>query len=80
MGPRFGGVRSADTLPEIVVKPILFIVNTDDSDGKGLHWVAQYFPIEQPAEFFDSLGRHPARYGMETYLSDHIPSYLYNTK
>ncbi len=56
------------------------MVNTDDSQGKGIHWVTYYFPKGEHAEFFDSLGSHPTRYGMEEYLVDHGPSYLYNTK
>ncbi len=49
VGPRFGGVCSADTLPDSFAKPRLFVVNTDTSDGKGVHWIAQYFPTEKPA-------------------------------
>mgnify|MGYP003869545539 CR=1 FL=1 len=39
-----------------------FVVNTDNCDQKGSHWVAFHFPASGPSEFFDSLGRLPEKY------------------
>jgi hypothetical protein len=56
-------VCPADYLPaSISSRPSFYIVNTDNSDGKGRHWVAFYFPPKGPPEFFDSLGRRPDFY------------------
>ena len=42
--------------------PKFIILNTDESDGRGLHWVAVYVPYSGPLEFFDSLGESPESY------------------
>ena len=42
--------------------PKFVILNTDESDGRGLHWVAVYIPYSGPLEFFDSLGKSPEWY------------------
>ena len=42
--------------------PNVIILNTDESDGRGLHWVALYVPYSGPLEFFDSLGESPESY------------------
>ncbi|VDI32556.1 Hypothetical predicted protein [Mytilus galloprovincialis] len=56
-------VCCADELPdEVSNRPRSFVVNTDDCDGKGIHWVAFHFPREGPVEFFDSFGRAPEKY------------------
>ncbi|VDI06909.1 Hypothetical predicted protein [Mytilus galloprovincialis] len=57
-------VCCADELPdEVSNRPRSFVVNTDDCDGKGIHWVAFHFPREGPVEFFfDSFGRSPEYY------------------
>ena len=60
------GVYSADTIPAVTQCPAAYIVNTDDSDLPGQHWVSFYF--EHPkkiAEYFDSYGLPPLR---ETFL------------
>ena len=42
--------------------PKFIILNTDECDGRGLHWVSVYVPYSGPLEFFDSLGKSPETY------------------
>ncbi len=62
-------------------KPRLYVVNTDPSWRSGTHWVAFYFPLRGPAEYFDSAGRGPERYNgrFRNILIANGPSYVYNT-
>ena len=39
------------------------IANTDNSDGKGKHWVTFYFNAYGFDDYFDSLGKPPEYYG-----------------
>lgn len=62
--PGFLGIFSADTMPDIdkdmkAITAPSFIVNYDDSDEPGSHWVAMRFPRGAPAEYFDSFGQPP---------------------
>ena len=71
------GVYSADTIPAITQYPTGYIVNTDDSDLPGQHWVSFYF--EHPkkmAEYFDSYGLPPIR---QTFLEILPDKYKYCT-
>lgn len=60
----FGGVFSADTLPTLLAdSPIFYIVNTDKSNGIGLHWILISIPNSiAEIEWFDSLGKTPDYY------------------
>ncbi|CAC5403774.1 unnamed protein product [Mytilus coruscus] len=56
-------VCCADDLPSYVSDRLrTFVVNTDNCDQKGTHWVDLHFPASGPPEFFDSLGRLPETY------------------
>lgn len=51
-------------------KPELFVLNTDNSQGPGIHWcIAIFFPPSN-CEFFDPFGFHPKHYGFEHILQD----------
>lgn len=39
--------------------PAIVIVNTDNSDGPGIHWCAVYFTNKKICEYFDPLGFPP---------------------
>ncbi|VDI26074.1 Hypothetical predicted protein [Mytilus galloprovincialis] len=46
-------VCCADELPdEVSNRPRSFVVNTDDCDGKGIHWVAFHFPARGTRRIF----------------------------
>lgn len=55
------GVFSSDTIPsEVVCYPTAYIVNTDDSNSPGQHWVAFFYETKSKIpEYFDSYGFLP---------------------
>lgn len=51
--------------------PILIVYNTANSeDDAGEHWVAASVDNNQRGEFFDSMGMHPAVYGLSATFSN----------
>ena len=46
--------------------PICIIQNTDRLGNKGLHWTCYFFNQKGEYTFFDSMGKSPAFYGIET--------------
>ena len=81
-----GQVCAANQLVAITPqKPKLFVVNTQNSNQIGEHWVCFYVPENGPSEFFDSLGKHPSHYhqSFEDFLvnnTNYRQSYLHNIK
>ena len=56
-------VIAADELPKRVhKKPSFYIVNTENRDKKGKHWVVFHFPTLNNPELFDSLGQESSFY------------------
>jgi len=56
--PEFLGIFARDNLPVIRRRPVLLVVNTDNSKKSGSHWVAMFIDSNN-GEFFDSLGQQP---------------------
>ena len=57
------GAQPANFLFQFLFQgPKFVVLNTDESDGKGLHWVAVFVPYSGPLEFFDPLGESPETY------------------
>lgn len=80
---QFAGIYASDDLPEMInKKPSLYVCNTDVAAGLGLHWIVFYFPDNEIAEFFDSLGHPPEHYSshFETFLTKNSTSYKFQTK
>lgn len=62
LSKKYGGIYAADRLPQMphsTEKPVGFVANTDNHDSPGQHWVAFYFPVKGPSEYFDSYGLPP---------------------
>ncbi|CAC5364200.1 unnamed protein product [Mytilus coruscus] len=56
-------VCCAQDLPAYVNdRPKTFVVNTDNCNQEGTHWVAFHFPISGPPEFCGSRGEAPETY------------------
>ena len=53
--PRFNGVYSRDRLPS-VVKDGAYVVNLDEFEDSGTHWVAVFVERGSKATYFDSFG------------------------
>lgn len=69
--PNFYGVFSSDTLlnVDIIKYPASLIVNTDESNKAGEHWVAFHFPSKLAyAEYFDSYGLLPLKISFYKFL------------
>ena len=73
----FKGVLSFDEL-ELKKKVLsgLYIINTDVSTGKGLHWVCLF--IGKVYEYFDSLGQKPEE--VMNFMSKQNKPYIYSSK
>ena len=75
----FGGVFPANDL-QIAKLPSFIVLNTDESNQSGQHWVCLYVNHDM-CEFFDSQGQGPLAY--HRYWHDALlkisPSYCYNT-
>ena len=77
----FAGVFSRDKLPKhrLRKRPLLFVVNTDHSDGPGEHWVCIYLDPFSGAEYFDSFGIPPYHREIITFLCKNSKRYVYNS-
>jgi hypothetical protein len=67
------GVFPRNRLPAPLL-PGGYVVNTDNIDGPGIHWIALWVK-EESIEFMDSFGHKPSHYGW----SFSLPT-LYNIK
>lgn len=77
----FNGVFSLDMIPKYVQKkPASYVINTDPSYQPGTHWIAIYFPVRGPAEFFDSFGRAPFNKRFIKFMKDNSYRYIYNRR
>lgn len=62
----FKGVYSRNNLPNDSIQyPSIYIVNSDNVDGPGEHWVAIVLENKSHGIFFDSFGKEPCYYGDE---------------
>ena len=56
----FRGVFAADKLPlDRITDKSLFVINTDNADEPGEHWVSLYVRADGTAVFFNSFGLPP---------------------
>lgn len=79
----FRGVYPRNKLPYFVNtrQPCAFVINTDNSDGPGEHWVAVWFDGRGKAEYFDSFGLPPSFYpDIEKFILRHSYHYRYNQR
>ena len=77
--PNFTGVYSRDTLPERISLPMGVIINTDESNKPGEHWVAIHIDESGIGEYFDSYGLPPMHREFWEFLLEHAPGgFFYN--
>ena len=72
-------VCAIDELPSnVITYPAAFIVNTDERDEPGEHWLAIYLTCPQKAEFFDSYGHAPCYFNNKLcqFLSSYDIQYI----
>jgi hypothetical protein len=75
----FKMVLPRDKLPRIVHYPSAYVVNTDNHDQSGEHWVALYYDSHGFCTFFDSFGRSPEALSFHKYINKTSRGYTYNS-
>ena len=73
----YGGVVALNQLPLFIVKPTIFIVNSDPASLPGRHWFAVFFTTIN--EHFDSAGFYPNAV-LEAQLIAHGPKFRYSDR
>lgn len=77
----FRGVYSVDKLPtKKMEKPSSFIINTDNSNGPGIHWVAIWMSKGKRIEYFDSFGLPPMNKEIIDFININGKEYIFNNK
>jgi hypothetical protein len=74
----FRGVYAINRLPKNVMYPSVIVVNTDTSDGPGMHWLCIIYSKNKSAFLYCPLGMHPKIYGLATYLNSTSIRWNYN--
>lgn len=75
------GTFAYDELPsKIKSYPSCMIVNNQQKNKPGEHWVAIYFDKSKRATFFDSYGLSAKDYNLEQFLQNNSTSYRNNRK
>jgi hypothetical protein len=75
----FKGFSTPDVkLPKIIKTPALYVLNTDKSDGPGIHWCIVVFTNKKICEFFDPLGKKPETYGFDKPILERCSYINYN--
>jgi len=79
-GNQFLGVFPWTQLPtDELVKPCLFVANTDCHHLPGVHWVAIYIGRDGVGEYLDSYGRVPDLH-FQQFMNLHCSRWTYNVK
>ena len=66
--PHFCGVYPADGIEAPRIFPASMIVNLDEGDEPGSHWVAMFSRDEGEVDYFDSYGQPPPEGGIKQYF------------
>jgi len=74
----FIGVFARDQLPKKILWPCSLIVNTDNMNDSGEHWLSIYFNKDGICEFFDPLGFSPKYHNFEEFIKKNCVKYYYN--
>jgi len=74
------GVYARDRLPKRIRRPLAIIINTDESNEAGTHWVSIYIDKSGRGVYFDSYGLPPYYPEFRKFLKKNTSSYTYNKK
>jgi hypothetical protein len=74
----FKAVLPIDRLPQRVVYPSAFVINTHNHDEPGEHWLALYYDTNGFCSFFDSYGNPPKHFGLENFIKKTSQGFKYN--
>ena len=69
----YAGAYPSDMLPmdEKMNYPSAFVVNLDESEKEGSHWIALYLTSDGRSEVFNSLGNLPLPFSITQFLRHH---------
>lgn len=78
----FRGVFPRDRLPLRVSTrhPSAYVINTDNQDGPGQHWVVVWFDGRGRGEYFDSYGLPPLHDDIESFILRHCRTFRCNQR
>ena len=76
----FLGAFARDELPTIEKYPSCFILNTQNRNEEGEHWMAINFDREKNCYFFDSYGMSYKDYDLTSYLKQYSKKISYNRR
>lgn len=76
----FIGVYPCDKIPKKIKVPSCFVINTDNSQGPGEHWVCVFMDNKRTCFFFDSFGLSPKYYDLDKKLKVLCVSLKWNKK
>ncbi len=74
------GVYPLDKIPKPNGVPECIIVNLDQHNKPGSHWIAIFIDPDGIGEYFDSYGRMPRKTQLKTYLRKNCTDWIANTK
>lgn len=75
----FLGVFAYDRKPKIKFYPSSLILNNQNHNEPGQHWIALFFLNKNECEFFDSLANNPCYYKIQDYIKKYSNSVTYLT-
>ena len=76
----FIGVFARDEIPKSINYPACFVMNTQNSNQPGEHWLAVYYNKRGHCYFFDSYAHPPKYYNMQNYIKKTSIKWTYNKK
>ncbi len=68
----FKGVYPADTIEVPQSYPASMVINLDEKDEPGSHWVAMFMRTSNTVRYFDSYGQPPPEGGIEEFLHGRV--------
>lgn len=74
----FKGVYASNRIPRCLQEPLGIVVNLDEHDKPGSHWVAIYAPLVGIVEYFDSYGLPPTVAHILRFLKEFAKPWIYN--
>jgi hypothetical protein len=79
-GETFIGVYAKDQLPTLRgTRPVLMVVNTDNSNKPGTHWIAMFINTDGSGEYFDSFGElNNINQTFTAYMNKYCAQWVYN--
>ncbi len=76
----FLGVFARNEIPKNINYPACFIMNTENRNKPGQHWLAIHYNEKGQCYFFDSFGNQPKHHNLQKYIEKTSKSWTYNKR